>query len=164
MPPLLARLRTAGYRLTTRARVQLYRKLWKMDIGDHVRLNSSVRLDKTNPRGIHIGEGTLVSFDTAILSHDFVRAKHVDTWIGRNCFIGAKVIVMPGVRIGHHCIIGSGAVVTSDIPDRSIAVGNPARVIRSEIETVRWGILREAFADEAALARDAANLRSTRTG
>ncbi len=51
--------------------------------------------------------------------------------VGDNCHIGTNVIVMPNVTIGNNCIIGCGAVVTRDIPDNSIAVGIPARVIKT---------------------------------
>ena len=50
--------------------------------------------------------------------------------IGRNCWIGARVIILPGVTIGNFSIIGAGSVVTKDIPEYSIAVGNPAHVIK----------------------------------
>lgn len=53
--------------------------------------------------------------------------------IGNDVWIGDKVIIMPGVHIGDGCIIGAGAVVTRDIPPYSIAVGVPARVIRSRL-------------------------------
>ena len=51
--------------------------------------------------------------------------------IGKNCWLGGSVIVLPGVTIGDGCVIGAGAVVTKDIPDNSLAVGNPAKVIRT---------------------------------
>lgn len=51
--------------------------------------------------------------------------------IGENCWLGAKVTVVAGVTIGNNCVIGAGSLVTKDVPDNSIAVGNPARVIRS---------------------------------
>ncbi|MVN91593.1 sugar O-acetyltransferase [Mucilaginibacter aquatilis] len=50
--------------------------------------------------------------------------------IGDDCWIGGGAIICPGVTIGNRCVIGAGAVVTRDIPDDSLAVGNPARVIR----------------------------------
>jgi maltose O-acetyltransferase len=50
--------------------------------------------------------------------------------IGDDCWIGGGVIICPGVNIGNRCVIGAGAVVTKDIPDDSLAVGNPAKVIR----------------------------------
>jgi maltose O-acetyltransferase len=50
--------------------------------------------------------------------------------IGDDCWIGGGAVICPGVTIGNRCVIGAGAVVTKDIPDDSLAVGNPARVIR----------------------------------
>ena len=50
--------------------------------------------------------------------------------IGKNCWLGAGVIVMPGVTIGDNTVIGAGSVVTKDIPSGVIAVGNPCKVLR----------------------------------
>ena len=50
--------------------------------------------------------------------------------IGNDCWLGTGVIVCPGVSIGNRCVIGAGSVVVNDIPDDSIAVGNPAKVIK----------------------------------
>ena len=50
--------------------------------------------------------------------------------IGKNCWLGAGVIVMPGVTIGDNVVIGAGSVVTKDIPSNVVAVGNPCRVLR----------------------------------
>ena len=54
--------------------------------------------------------------------------------IGNDCWIGANVVVCPGVKIGNGCVIGAGSVVTRDIPDNCFAAGNPARVIREITE------------------------------
>lgn len=53
--------------------------------------------------------------------------------IGDNCWIGGGAIILPGVSIGNNCVIGAGAVVTKDIPDDSMAAGNPAKVIKKLI-------------------------------
>ncbi len=50
--------------------------------------------------------------------------------IGRNCWLGAGVIVMPGVTIGDNVIVGAGSIVTKNLPDNVVAVGNPCRVLR----------------------------------
>ena len=50
--------------------------------------------------------------------------------IGKNCWLGAGVVVLPGVSIGDNSIIGAGSIVTKDIPANVVAVGNPCRVMR----------------------------------
>ena len=55
---------------------------------------------------------------------------NVPVRIGKNCWLGAGVIVMPGVTIGDNTVIGAGSVVTKDIPANVVAVGNPCRVLR----------------------------------
>lgn len=50
--------------------------------------------------------------------------------IGRNCWLGAGVIIVPGITIGDNVVIGAGSIVTKDIPDNVIAVGNPCKVLR----------------------------------
>ena len=50
--------------------------------------------------------------------------------IGEHTIIGANVIVLPGITIGKHCFIGAGCVVTQNIPDYCVTVGNPARIIK----------------------------------
>lgn len=51
--------------------------------------------------------------------------------VGNNVWIGGNVVVLPGVKIGNNCVIGAGSVVTKDIPDNSVAVGNPCKVIKT---------------------------------
>ena len=50
--------------------------------------------------------------------------------IGRNCWIGAGAIIVPGITIGDNVVVGAGSVVTKDLPDNVVAVGNPCRVLR----------------------------------
>ena len=54
--------------------------------------------------------------------------------VGNNVWIGAGVQVMPGVTIGNNVVIGGGSIVVKDIPDNSVAVGNPCKVIRTITE------------------------------
>ncbi len=58
--------------------------------------------------------------------------------IGDGSWLGHGTIVLPGVTIGKHVVVGANSVVTSDIPDNSVAVGAPARVIRSHTPGVGW--------------------------
>ena len=50
--------------------------------------------------------------------------------IGRNCWFGAGAIVLPGVTIGDNVVVGAGSIVTKDLPDNVVAVGNPCRILR----------------------------------
>jgi acetyltransferase-like isoleucine patch superfamily enzyme len=136
---LLARDAVMGVRLW------YLRRIAKMDLAPNVKISLRAILDFTNPRGVHVGEGTYIAFHATILAHDMSRLLHTDTYIGRNCFIGAQSIIMPGVRVGDECIVASGAVVTKDVPSHSIVAGNPAQIVRSGIRTLPWGILADAY-------------------
>lgn len=67
--------------------------------------------------------------------------------IGHDCWLGANVVICPGVTIGENCIIGAGSVVTRDIPANSFAAGNPARVIRTITEADSMKFKPEILAD-----------------
>lgn len=125
-------------------RVAYFRHLG-MTIGRDTQISLKARIDRTNPRGVHIGDGTLIAFDATVLTHDLARVGHYDTFIGRNCFIAARSVILPGIHIGDSCIVAAGAVVTKDVPDGSIVAGNPARVVRSGIKTMKWGVLEDAY-------------------
>ena len=57
-----------------------------------------------------------------------------DVYIGENTWIGAGVIIVPGIRIGKNVVIGAGTIVTKDLPDNVVAVGNPCRILREVSE------------------------------
>lgn len=119
-------------------------RFWKMDIHPTVDMSLSARFDKTNPAGIHIDAYSYVAFDARILSHDMTRNIRPHTRIGKNCFIGGRVLVLPGVEIGDHCLVGAGSVVTKSMPAGSIIAGNPAKVIRSGQTLLSYGRLQSA--------------------
>lgn len=72
--------------------------------------------------------------------------------IGRNCWIGAGAVVLPGVTVGDNTVIGAGSIVTKDIPDNVVAVGNPCRVLRKIGEKDREYYFKNRKIDEAVLA------------
>ena len=76
-----------------------------------------------------------------MLTHDYPRRLHLDTWIGKECQIGAHSIIMPGVRVGDNCVVAVASVVMKDVPPNCLVLGNPARVIEKGIQTGRWGII-----------------------
>lgn len=111
---------------------------WGYQLHSSVIVSWSAYLDKTNPSGIVIGGHTLVARGATILSHDYTRSIRTTTHIGKCCLIGVNAIVLPGITIGDHVVIGAGSVVTSDIPSQSLVAGNPARVLR-QIQTGLYG-------------------------
>ena len=90
--------------------------------------------------GIEIGDRTQLGPACLITTthHDYqrddLRTEFRKVTIGKGVWIGANTLILPGVTIGDDCVIGGGSVVTRDIPSGSIAVGSPARVIRSKVE------------------------------
>jgi len=55
---------------------------------------------------------------------------NIPVHIGKNCWLGAGVIIVPGITIGDHVVIGAGSIVTKNIPSNVIAVGNPCKILR----------------------------------
>jgi acetyltransferase-like isoleucine patch superfamily enzyme len=112
----------------------------RLVLSDDVLLQRFVKIVCTGE--VVIGEGVIVSdhvyiADTLYRHDDPHRpiaeqgyADPLPVRIGAQTLLGYAAVVMPGVTIGEHCSIGAGAVVTEDVPDRSVAVGNPARVVR----------------------------------
>lgn len=95
-----------------------------------------VIIDPSHCWHISIGDNVTLAPRVHILAHDastkvFLGYTQVkNTKIGNNVFIGAGSVVLPGVTIGNNVVIGAGSVVSQDIPDDSVAVGNPARIIK----------------------------------
>jgi acetyltransferase-like isoleucine patch superfamily enzyme len=121
-------------------RRQYFIHMWKMDIGEGTSISMSAKLDKTNPRGIHIGTYSTITFGAAILTHDYVNRRDRDVYIGDNCFIGAHAIILPGVTIGNSCIVAAASVVARDVPAGSLVAGNPARVVEHHVQTTHYGV------------------------
>lgn len=127
-------------------------RVFGMTIDPSAELSLSARLDKTYPCGVHIGAHSYVAFDAAILTHDRTRGLYLDTIVGENCFIGARSLILPGVRIGDGAIVGAGSVVTKHVPARTIVAGNPARAVHENAATGHFGRLASADRTEHAIA------------
>ena len=112
-----------------------------MHIHKSARISYGAKLDKTNPKGIYIGKESYIASGAIVFTHDFSRSIHKNTQIGERCFIGANAIIMCGVTIGDEVIVGSGAIVTKDVPNNCIVAGNPARILKEGIRTTTFGKL-----------------------
>lgn len=95
---------------------------WLITIGDHVTLTGGVKII-THDGGVWVFRGEHPDIDI------FGPVK-----IGNNVFVGLDAIIMPGVTIGDNVVIGAGSVVTRDIPSGSVAVGSPAKIVRTTDE------------------------------
>jgi len=104
-----------------------------MNIGENVFANHGLTVMSLGE--ITIEDGAMMGPEVALLTvnHEPENIRTIMTkkiHIKKNAWIGARVCILPGVTIGEDAIIGTGSVVTKDIPDKAIAVGNPAKVIK----------------------------------
>ncbi|ALH94714.1 acyltransferase [Acinetobacter equi] len=118
--------RKKGVRIGENCRI--YIKSWGSEpflisIGDHVTVTSGVKFIT------HDGSTCLIK-DT--VGKRYQRFAAIE--VGSHVFIGVNSIIMPGVKIGSHVVIGAGSVVTKDIPDNSVAIGVPAKVVSSFVD------------------------------
>lgn len=111
--------------------------------GHHVHFGKNVyanfNLTLVDDTHIYVGDYTMIGPNVTIATagHPILPVLREQAYqynasvhIGRNCWLGAGVIVLPGVTIGDNSVIGAGSIVTKDIPANVIAVGNPCRVLR----------------------------------
>lgn len=112
---------TIGKNCEIQSQVEFGSEPYLISIGDHVRITQGVKFI-THDGGVWILREQQELSDIDV----FGKIK-----IGNNVHIGWNAIIMPNVTIGDNCVIGAGSVVTKDIPDNSIAVGVPARVIEN---------------------------------
>lgn len=102
---------------------------------------SSYNMFGTEPWLVKLGRNVHITMDVKFICHDggTLILRHIipdleitkPITVGDNVYIGIRTIILPGVNIGSNCIIGAGSIVTQDIPDNSVAVGIPARVVKS---------------------------------
>lgn len=124
-------------------RFEIYRKIrwWNMltsrgmKIGNGVNFPRSTWIDIPHCFLISIGDNCGFGANCAILAHDAMPNEYIDATriakiiIHESCHFGMGTIILPGVEIGPYSVVGAGSVVNRDIPARSVAFGNPARVI-----------------------------------
>lgn len=108
-----------------------------LKVGKDFKRMGGVIIDPSHCYHITIGDNVTLAPRVHILAHDtstyvfFGKTRAANVSIGNDVFVGASTIILPGVHIGNRVIIGAGSVVTKDIPDNSVAIGNPAKVVCS---------------------------------
>lgn len=111
--------------------------------GRHVHFGNNIyanfNLTLVDDTHIYVGDNTMFgpNVTVATAAHPIfpeLREKafqfNVPVHIGKNCWLGAGVIILPGVNVGDNSVIGAGSIVTKDIPSNVVAAGNPCRVLR----------------------------------
>jgi acetyltransferase-like isoleucine patch superfamily enzyme len=121
----------------------------KIEIGNDVYIGPNVHMATVGR--LTIGDGSVLSenvylndtkhgFDPEqglIMRQDLVHGGNIT--IGKNCFLGLRSAIMPGVTLGDHCVVGAGAVVTKSFPDYSMVAGVPAILVkRYSLEEKQW--------------------------
>lgn len=112
--------------------------------GTPIYIGASTSFDGQDFSRIHIGDKTVISSDVRFLTHDYSVSRAIeatgrklekevyfvkDIYVGNNCFIGTKALLLPGTILGDNVIVGAGSVVRGKIEDDSIVIGNPAIIV-----------------------------------
>jgi maltose O-acetyltransferase len=118
----------------------------------NITIGNLVFMDDLYPELITIKENADIGPRVTILTHDTVfrhvnsdhaAIRYSEVVVGKNCYIGAGTIILPGVIIGNDCIIGAGSVVTKSIPPGNVAMGVPAKVVCTTEEWSRNHLVNE---------------------
>lgn len=108
-----------------------------MTVGKNFKRLNGVILDPSHCWLIEIGDNVTMAPRVHILCHDASTKQFLEytkigrVTIGNNVFIGAESVVLPGVNIGNNVIIGANSTVTHDVPDNSVVIGSPTRILCS---------------------------------
>lgn len=111
--------------------------------GHHVHFGKDVyanfNLTMVDDTHIYVGDNTMFGPNVTVATaghpilpqlRDIGYQYNSPVYIGRNCWLGAGVVVLPGITIGDNTVVGAGSVVTKNLPANVVAVGNPCRVLR----------------------------------
>jgi maltose O-acetyltransferase len=129
--------RVSGKRINVEHGADFYTG-WEIELGD----DSSIGVNCMVPYDLKVGNDVMMGPGVIVVgeNHRFDRAdipmrlqgytRYPPVQIEDDVWIGARAVILPGVRIGRGAIVGAGAIVTKDVPPYAVCVGNPARVLR----------------------------------
>ena len=112
----------------------IYRRILGMQVGKQAAFALMVMPDVFFPEKIHVGDNTIIGYNTTILAHEYLLGEYRlgDVFIGSNVMIGANTTILPGVTIGDGAVVGAGSVVHKDVAPGTFVAGNPLMVIREK--------------------------------
>lgn len=133
------------YYVLCRANKVAYLRFLGVRIGEGCSIYTDEHHFGTEPWLIEIGDNVTVGYDVQFITHDGTSRLFRDGFpemsrfgnrfgtilVRDNCFIGNSAILLPGIEIGPHSVVGAGSVVTKTVPSRTIVAGNPARPIKT---------------------------------
>lgn len=121
----------------------------KIIIGNNCAIEQNVHVISKNQE-LYIGDNTTISANVFIsnVDHNYeditksVMEQNLiekNTYIGKSCFIGYGACILPGTKLGNHCIVGSNSVIKGEFPDNTVIAGIPGKVIKEyDLEKRKW--------------------------
>lgn len=104
-------------------------RVWGMDIHPSADIATSALIDRTFPKGVHIGARAVIGEQAVVLTHDIATRVWLHTYIGEGATLGARAIVLPGLKVGNGAVVLPGSVVIEDVPAGATVRGNPGKLV-----------------------------------
>lgn len=144
------------YSPSLRVKRWIYRNVLGMKVGDDTAFALMVMVDVFFPERIHVGNNTIIGYNTTILAHEYLIREYRlgDVRIGSNVMIGANTTILPGVTIGDNAVVAAGSIVHKDVAAGAFVGGNPLRELKPAAVSV--GAVSAAGAPEQAAGEDRA--------
>ena len=134
---ILKRIRERLRIVAIEMRKWFYIHLYGVHIDSTASISFGAKIDRSPD--LYINAESFIASGAIVLAHDYSRKMARKTIIGKRCFVSVNAIILPGVTIGDNSVVGAGAVVTHDVPPNTMVAGNPAKIIKENIKTGKYG-------------------------